>query len=83
MLRPLAVVAKLRLSLRARLFLWLLIALSLLLVPLGVLTVREAQRAAQAGLERAALSGLGVLVAENAGVRELFSLVQRFGGGVG
>ncbi|PZA08752.1 MULTISPECIES: HAMP domain-containing sensor histidine kinase [unclassified Meiothermus] len=78
-----ALTTKPYLSLRARLFLWLLIALSLLLVPLGVLTVREAQRAAQAGLERAALSGLGVLVAENAGVRELFSLVQRFGGGVG
>ena len=74
---------RIHLSLRARLFLWLLIALGLLLVPLGALTVGEAQRAAQAGLERAALSGLGVLVAENAGVRELFSLVQRFGGGVG
>jgi two-component system sensor histidine kinase TctE len=83
MSRHLALATKLHLSLRARLFLWLLIALSLLLVPLGVLTVGEAQRAAQAGLERAALSGLGVLVAEDAGVRELFSLVQRFGGGVG
>lgn len=72
-----------RLSLRARLFLWLLIALGLLLLPLGVLTVREAQRVALAALERAALSGLGILVGEGAGVPDLFKLVQRFGGGVG
>lgn len=71
-------------SLRARLLLWLLVALVLLLLPLGVLTVREAQRAAVSGLERTLFLRLGFL--RDTGtieLRQLAEAVQQFGGGVG
>ena len=67
-------------TLRLRLILWLLLALAVLLIPLGVLTVREAQNAAQATLERAALSRLGLLQAQGVSVAALAALVQEFGG---
>ncbi|MDX2006741.1 MAG: HAMP domain-containing sensor histidine kinase [Meiothermus sp.] len=67
-------------TLRTRLFLWLLLALGLLLVPLGFLTVREAQDAARATLERAALSRLGLLQAQGVSLAGLAGLVSEYGG---
>lgn len=67
-------------TLRTRVFLWLLLALGLLLVPLGFLTVREAQDAARATLERAALSRLGLLQAQGVSLAGLAGLVSEYGG---
>lgn len=77
-------------TLRSRLLLWLVLSLALLLLPMGFLTVREAQRAAQAALEQAALLRLGKLMAEDVSgddslsrsttLRNLSDIVQEFGG---
>jgi two-component system sensor histidine kinase TctE len=67
-------------SLRTRLFLWLLLALAVLLVPLGVLTVQEARRTAERTLELAARLRLGALQAQGGGLRELAQSVNEFGG---
>lgn len=67
-------------TLRTRLFLWLLLALAVLLVPLGVLTVREAASTAERTLERAARLRLGALLAQGGGLRELAQSVNEFGG---
>ncbi|MCX7783784.1 MAG: HAMP domain-containing histidine kinase [Meiothermus sp.] len=68
-------------TLRLRLLLWLLLALALLLVPLGVLTVQQAQRTVQETLERAALSRLGFLVSQGrVRIQNLAQVVQEFGG---
>lgn len=68
-------------TLRLRLLLWLLLALALLWVPLGVLTVRQAQRTVQDTLERAALFRLGFLISQGqVRIQDLAQLVQEFGG---
>ncbi len=68
-------------TLRLRLLLWLLLALALLLFPLGALTVQQAQRTVQDTLERAALSRLGFLVSQGPPrIQELAQVVQEFGG---
>ncbi len=68
-------------TLRLRLLLWLLLALALLWLPLGVLTVRQAQRTVQDTLERALLSRLGFLVSQGpVRVQDLAQMVQEFGG---
>ncbi len=68
-------------TLRLRLLLWLLLALALLWVPLGVLTVRQAQRTVQDTLERAALFRLGFLVSQGrVRIQDLAQVVQEFGG---
>jgi two-component system sensor histidine kinase TctE len=68
-------------TLRLRLLLWLLLALALLLVPLGVLTIRQAQRTVQDTLERAALSRLGFLLSQGQlRIQDLAQIVQEFGG---
>lgn len=68
-------------TLRLRLLLWLLLALALSLIPLGVLTVRQAQRTVQDTLERAALSRLGFLVSQGqVRIQDLAQMVQEFGG---
>jgi len=68
-------------TLRLRLLLWLLLALALLLIPLGVLTVRQAQRTVQDTLERAALSRLGFLASQGTvQIQDLAQIVQEFGG---
>lgn len=73
-----------RLPLRWQLLLWLGAALVLLLVPLAVLTVGEAQRAAVSGLERATLARLSFMLATGSPqIIDLAEAVQEFGGGVG
>lgn len=68
-------------TLRLRLLLWLLLALALLWVPLGVLTVRQAQRTVQDTLERAALFRLGFLVSQGqVRIQDVAQIVQEFGG---
>lgn len=68
-------------TLRLRLLLWLLLALVLLLFPLGALTVQQAQRTVQEALERAVLSRLGFLVSQGTvRVQDLAQIVQEFGG---
>lgn len=77
-------------TLRTRLILWLVLSLALLLLPLGFLTVREAQQAAQTTLEQAALLRLGKVQAEDVAeqdslnrditLRNLSDIVQEFGG---
>ncbi|MCS7067906.1 MAG: HAMP domain-containing sensor histidine kinase [Meiothermus sp.] len=68
-------------TLRLRLLLWLLLALGLLLVPLGGLTVQQAQRTVQETLERAALSRLGFLLSQGrVRIQDLAQVVQEFGG---
>lgn len=71
-------------TLRFRLFLWLLLALGLLLVPLAVLTVHQAQLAVQATLEQALLPRLAFLQSQSGGkpvpLERVQELVQEFGG---
>lgn len=71
-------------TLRFRLFLWLLLALGLLLVPLAVLTVRQAQEAVRGTLEQAILLRLAFLQSQSAGksvsLERVQELVQEFGG---
>lgn len=68
-------------TLRLRLLLWLLLALAMLLFPLGVLTVQQAQRTVQDTLVRAALSRLGFLVSQGrVRIQDLAQVVQEFGG---
>ena len=71
-------------TLRLRLFLWLLLALGLLLVPLAVLTVRQAQEAVQGTLEQALLLRLAFLQSQFSGkpvpLERVQELVQEFGG---
>jgi len=68
-------------TLRLRLLLWLLLALVLLLFPLGALTVQQAQRTVQETLERAALSRLGFLLSQGQlRIQDLAQIVQEFGG---
>ncbi|WP_337869091.1 HAMP domain-containing sensor histidine kinase [Meiothermus sp.] len=68
-------------TLRLRLLLWLMLALALLLFPLGALTVQQAQRTVQDTLERAALSRLGFLVSQGqVRIQDLAQIVQEFGG---
>ncbi|RIH75356.1 putative sensor histidine kinase TcrY [Calidithermus terrae] len=69
------------LSLRTRLLVWLLLALAVLLVPLWVLTVREAQATARSALERALLARLGFLAATlNVSPQSLSQVTNDFGG---
>ena len=75
-------------SLRARLFALLGLALLLLLVPLALVSVKEAERAAAEDLRRALFVRLFLLKEEGSGAEEailleLFRLGQLFGGGVG
>jgi two-component system sensor histidine kinase TctE len=74
-------------SLRARLFALLGLALLLLLVPLALVSVKEAEKAAAEDLERAIFSRLFLLKEEGpkeeALLLELFRLSQTYGGGVG
>lgn len=71
-------------TLRFRLLLWLLLALGLLLVPLAVLTVKQAQDAVQTTLEQALLLRLAFLQNQTAGkavpLERVQELVQEFGG---
>lgn len=68
-------------TLRLRLLLWLLLAMALLLFPLGALTVQQAQRTVQDILERAALFRLGFLVSQGrVRIQDLAQVVQEFGG---
>ncbi|MER3442879.1 MAG: sensor histidine kinase, partial [Meiothermus sp.] len=69
------------LSLRTRLLVWLLLALAVLLVPLWVLTVREAQATARSALERALLARLGFLATTlNVSPQSLSQVTNDFGG---
>jgi signal transduction histidine kinase len=74
-------------SLRARLFALLGLALLLLLVPLALVSVKEAEKAAAEDLERAIFSRLFLLKEEGpkeeALLLELFRLSQTYGGGAG
>jgi len=74
-------------SLRARLFALLGLALLLLPVPLALVSVKEAEKAAAEDLERAIFSRLFLLKEEGpkeeALLLELFRLSQTYGGGVG
>ncbi len=75
-------------SLRARLFALLFLSLLLLLLPLALISAREAERAAAEDLRRALLARLFLLreegpKEEEALLQELFRLGQTFGGGVG
>jgi two-component system sensor histidine kinase TctE len=73
-----------QLPLRWQLLLWLGGALVVLLVPLAVLTVGEAQRAAVSELERATLARLSFMLATGPPqIIDLAEAVQEFGGGVG
>ncbi|MCL6525563.1 MAG: HAMP domain-containing histidine kinase [Thermaceae bacterium] len=71
-------------TLRFRLFLWLLLALGLLLIPLAVLTVQQAQSAVQSTLEQALLPRLAFLQSQSGGkpvpLERVQELVQEFGG---
>jgi two-component system sensor histidine kinase TctE len=70
-----------RLSLRTRLLVWLFLALVVLLVPLWVLTVREAQATALSALERALLARMGFLAATlNVTPQSLSQVTNDFGG---
>ncbi len=71
------------LTLRQRLTLLLLVALALLLVPLGIFTVREAQRASLRNLETSILLRLGFYNAASSNglnVLTLSGLVNEYGG---
>ena len=75
-------------SLRARLFALLFLSLLLLLLPLALISAREAERAAAEDLRRALFARLFLLreegpKEEEALLLELFRLGQTFGGGVG
>lgn len=68
-------------TLRLRLLLWLMLALTLLLLPLGALTVQQAQRTVQEALERAVLSRLGFWASlGQVRIQDLAQIVQEFGG---
>ncbi|RIH88799.1 sensor histidine kinase [Calidithermus roseus] len=70
-----------RLSLHTRLLVWLFVALAVLLVPLWVFTVREAQATALSALERALLARMGFLAATlNVTPQSLSQITNDFGG---
>lgn len=71
-------------TLRLRLFLWLILALGVLLVPLGVLSVREAQRAVRSSLEQSLILRLAFMqnqfIGQPVPIRRVAEVVQEYGG---